>query len=171
MILDFTKGEYFGIFMLIATVILTITTIIQIAKTQKLEKKYKNFISKLSRGSNFEGMLREYIETVERVEIENREIKDANQKLEKQINKCVQKIGIVRYNAFVDTGSDLCFALALLDFEDNGIVINGVYSRDNTTTTYAKPVQNGTSKYTLSKEETEAIEKAKQSSESYYIKI
>ena len=171
MILDFTKGEYFGVFMLIMVVILLIVTIIQIIKTKNLEKRYKNFISKLSKGSNFEGMLREYIETVERVEIENREIKDANQKLEKQINKCVQKIGIVRYNAFVDTGSDLCFALALLDFEDNGIVINGVYSRDNTTTTYAKPVQNGTSKYTLSKEETEAIEKAKQSSESYYIKI
>lgn len=171
MILDFTKGEYFGIFMLIAVVILAIITIIQIMKVKKLEKRYKNFISKLSKGTNFEGMLREYIETVERVEIENKEIKEVNQKLEKQINKCVQKIGIVRYNAFVDTGSDLCFALALLDFEDNGIVINGVYSRDNTTTTYAKPVQNGTSKYTLSKEETEAIEKAKQSSESYYIKI
>lgn len=171
MILDFTKGEYFGVFMLVIVTILAIITIIQIIKAKKLEKRYKNFISKLSRGSNFEGMLREYIESVERVEIENREIKEVNQKLEKQINKCVQKIGIVRYNAFVDTGSDLCFALALLDFEDNGIVINGVYSRDNTTTTYAKPVQNGTSKYTLSKEETEAIEKAKQSSESYYIKI
>lgn len=171
MILDFTKGEYFGVFMLVLVLILAIITIIQIVKAKKLEKKYKSFMSKLSRGSNFEGMLREYIETVERVEIENREMKEVNQKLEKQINKCVQKIGIVRYNAFVDTGSDLCFALALLDFEDNGIVINGVYSRDNTTTTYAKPVQNGTSKYTLSKEETEAIEKAKQSSESYYIKI
>ncbi|MBR4110645.1 MAG: DUF4446 family protein [Clostridia bacterium] len=171
MILDFTKSEYFGVFMLVSVLILVIITIIQIVKSKKLEKRYKNFISKLSRGSNFEGMLREYIETVERVEIENKEIKQANQKIEKQINKCVQKIGIVRYNAFVDTGSDLCFALALLDFEDNGIVINGVYSRDNTTTTYAKPVQNGTSKYTLSKEETEAIEKAKQSSESYYIKI
>lgn len=171
MILDFTKSEYFGVFILLSVLILLIITIIQIIKAKNLEKRYKNFISKLSRGSNFEGMLREYIETVERVEIENKEIKEANQKLEKQINKCVQKIGIVRYNAFVDTGSDLCFALALLDFEDNGIVINGVYSRDNTTTTYAKPVQNGTSKYTLSKEETEAIEKAKQSSERYYIKI
>lgn len=171
MILDFTKSEYFGVFMLLAVVILVIITIIQIMKANKLEKKYKSFISKLSRGSNFEGMLREYIESVEKVEIENREIKEVNQKIEKQLSKCVQKIGIVRYNAFIDTGSDLCFALALLDFEDNGIVINGVYSRDNTTTTYAKPVQNGTSKYTLSKEEAEAIEKAKQSSESYYIKI
>ena len=59
----------------------------------------------------------------------------------------------------------------LLDFENNGVVINGVYSRDNTTTTYAKPVENGTSKYPLSKEEAEAIEKAKRMGESYYVDV
>lgn len=171
MISEFTKTEYFGTFILIALIVLFIITIVQFVKVKKLEKRYKNFISKLSRGSNFEGMLREYIETVESVKAENKEIRKENEKLENRLMKCVQKIGIVRYNAFADTGSDLCFALALLDFEDNGIVINGVYSRDNTTTTYAKPVQNGTSKYTLSKEEQEAIEKAKQNSESYYIEV
>ena len=171
MILEFTKAEWFGTFVLIMLMLLLIVTIVQTLKVKKLEKRYKNFISKLSRGSNFEGMLREYIECVEKVKEENKEIRKENEKLENRLMKCVQKIGIVRYNAFSDTGSDLCFALALLDFEDNGIIINGVYSRDNTTTTYAKPVQNGMSKYTLSKEEEEAIEKAKQNSESYYIDI
>ena len=42
----------------------------------------------------------------------------------------------------------------------NGVVINGIYSRDNTTTTYAKPIEHGKSKYTLVKEEEEALEKA-----------
>lgn len=171
MILDFTKNEYFGVFMLAIVAVLTIISVIEIVKFRKLEKRYKSFISKLSKGSNFEGMLREYIEKTEQVEIENREIKEEHERIEKRMNKCIQKIGVVRYNAFADTGSDLCFALALLDFEDNGVVINGVYSRDNTTTTYAKPVKNGTSKYVFSKEEQEAVEKAKQSTESYYINL
>lgn len=171
MILEFTKAEWFGTFVLVALVILLVITIVQTLKVKKLEKRYKNFISKLSRGSNFEAMLREYIEAVENVKTENIQIKKEQETLENRLIKCVQKIGIVRYNAFVDTGSDLCFTLALLDFEDNGVVINGVYSRDNTTTTYAKPVQNGVSKYTLSKEEQEAIEKAKQNSESFYMEI
>ena len=59
------------------------------------------------------------------------------------MNKCIQKVGIIRYNPYQNTGSDLCFALALLDFEDNGVVINGVYSRDNTTTTYEVTNGNG----------------------------
>lgn len=91
--------------------------------------------------------------------------------MKKNTEKCIQKVGIVRYNAFSDTGSDLCFALALLDFEDNGIVLNGIYSRDNTTTTYAKPIEKGKSTYVLAKEEVEAIEKAKQSAEKYYINV
>ena len=85
-------------------------------------------------------------------------LKSKTDSLQKNVEKCFQKIGIVRYNAFSETGGSLSFALALLDFENSGFVINGVYSRDNTTTTYAKPVVNGKSKYTLVKEEEEALE-------------
>lgn len=169
MISEFVKTEGFGIFVLVSVIILFLVTIIEIIKVKKIEKRYKSFMSKLSRGSNFEAMLREYIESVENVREESKLVKKQNEDLENKLMKCIQKIGMVRYNAFSDTGSDLCFALALLDFEDNGVVINGVYSRDNTTTTYAKPVENGTSKYTLAAEEQEAITRAKQSSESYYI--
>lgn len=171
MISEFVKTEQFGVVILIAVVILFLLTIIEIVKVKKLEKRYRNFISKLSRGSNFEAMLREYIESVESVREENKKVKKQNEEIENRLMKCIQKIGMVRYNAFSDTGSDLCFALALLDFEDNGVVINGVYSRDNTTTTYAKPIHNGESKYTLVAEEQEAIDKAKQNSESYYMNI
>ena len=65
----------------------------------------------------------------------------------------------------------MCFALALLDFEDNGVVINGIYSRDNTTNTYAKPIERGLSKYTLVKEEEEALNIAKQSGYKYFMTV
>ena len=53
----------------------------------------------------------------------------------------------------------MSFALALLDEKNNGVVLNGIYSREMSNI-YAKPVENGKSKYTISEEENLAIEKA-----------
>ena len=79
--------------------------------------------------------------------------------LDKDLEGCIQKVGIVRYSAFQDTGSDLSFSLALLDEKDNGVVMNGIYSREMSNI-YAKPVEAGKSSYTLSEEEQQAIKKA-----------
>ena len=67
------------------------------------------------------------------------------------------------------TGSDLSFALALLDEKNNGVVLNGIYSREMSNI-YAKPVENGKSKYTISEEENLAIEKAINGDGTYRIK-
>ena len=93
------------------------------------------------------------------VENVNKEIIKYCKNLDKQINGCLQKVGIVRYSAFKDTGSDLSFALALLDEKNDGVILNGIYSREMSNI-YAKPISNGKSEYTLSKEEEEAIYKA-----------
>lgn len=169
--LEFTKEPGFIICGIVIIVALFVITIINIIRTNKIAKKYKKFISKFSKGANIEILLNDYANSVEEVRNENVSIRNKIDVIEKNSMHALQKVGIVRYNAFADTGSDLCFALALLDFENNGVVINGVYSRDNTTTTYAKPVEKGVSKYTLSKEESEAIEKAKRMADSYFINV
>ena len=79
--------------------------------------------------------------------------------LDNKNQKCIQKVGVVRYNAYKDTGSDLSFSLALLDEKNNGVVMNGIYSREMSNI-YAKPVEAGNSSYTLSEEEQQAIKKA-----------
>ena len=79
--------------------------------------------------------------------------------MDKDLESCIQKVGIFRYSAFQDTGSDLSFTLALLDEHNNGVVFNGIYSREMSNI-YAKPIENGNSKYTLSEEEQVAIKKA-----------
>ena len=66
---------------------------------------------------------------------------------------------MVRYSAFKDTGSDLSFAVAMLDENNDGVVFNGIYSREMSNI-YAKPVKKGVSEYTLSEEEKEAIRRA-----------
>jgi hypothetical protein len=72
----------------------------------------------------------------------------------------VQKVGLVRYNAYNDTGSDLSFTFALMDSDDNGVVVNGLYSRDSSSI-FAKPLVKGETKYNLSAEEIQAIGLAK----------
>jgi len=71
----------------------------------------------------------------------------------------VQRTAIVRFNAFPDTGSDLSFAIALLDANNNGVVLSSLYSRSESRI-YAKPIQNGKSTYALSDEERDALARA-----------
>ena len=74
----------------------------------------------------------------------------------------IQKIGLVRFNPFNETGGDHSFSLALLDKHDTGFVITGLHTRDRTRV-YTKPVKAGKSKYELSKEESRALKEARKS--------
>jgi len=67
---------------------------------------------------------------------------------------------VVRFNPFSGVGSDQSFSIALLDSNDNGVVITSLYTR-NENRVYAKPLKAGRSEYLLSAEEKNAIEKAK----------
>ncbi len=71
----------------------------------------------------------------------------------------VQKLGLVRFNPFPETGGDHSFALAILDGNQNGVVITCLHARERTRM-YIKPIAKGKSSLTLSEEEKKAIEKA-----------
>jgi hypothetical protein len=71
----------------------------------------------------------------------------------------IQKLGIVRFNPFNETGGDQSFSLALLDGKNNGMVLTGLHTRERTRL-YLKPVKNLKSDYELSKEEIKALQKA-----------
>jgi hypothetical protein len=72
----------------------------------------------------------------------------------------IQKIGLVRFNPFSDTGGSQSFTLALLDGHDNGLVMTSLYARTGNRW-YVKEVHLGKGKeYELSKEELSAIHKA-----------
>ncbi len=71
----------------------------------------------------------------------------------------VQKVGLVRFNPFNETGGDHSFSLALLDGKDNGFVMTGLHTRERTRL-YIKPVKNLKSSYELSEEEQKAVKEA-----------
>ena len=168
-IIEFLRTDNFLIISAVILILLIIGLLITIIKFSSINKKYKEFMKKLGDGKDIQEDLENYMYRVERVEKQNAEIANFIKNLDDNVSECIQKIGIVRYNAFKDTGSDLSFALALLDENNNGVVLNGIYSREMSNI-YAKPVENGKSKYTISEEEKEAIEKAIDSKNVYKIK-
>lgn len=168
-LIEFLRSDTFLILYMILMIILFIGLFIMIVKFSTLNKRYKNFMKKLGEGKNIEEDLETYIYRVEKVEKQNLEISNYIKNLDEDLTRCIQKVGIVRYNAFKDTGSDLSFALALLDENNNGVVLNGIYSREMSNI-YAKPVENGKSKYAVSQEEEQAIQKAVDSISSIRVK-
>lgn len=158
-LLDFIRTDNFLIIIAVSIIVLLILYITNLVKLIKIRKEYNKFLTKLGAGQNIEEQIEAYMDKVLEVKNKNMEIEKYCKQLDKTLSGCLQKVGIVRYNAFKDTGSDLSFALAILNEENTGIVLNGIYSRE-VSNIYAKPIEKGTSNYTLSQEEKEAIQKA-----------
>ncbi len=121
----------------------------------KVVKKY-NQLMKGMEGKNLEEMLTSHLKTVNKMFSKTLEIESEYKSAKKMAEKSVQRLEIVRFNAFDDTGSDLSFAVAMLDSFGDGVVLSSLFARDETRT-YAKPVNKGQSNYHLSDEEKEVI--------------
>ena len=80
--------------------------------------------------------------------------------VEKKLPKDLRRVGLVRYNPFSDAGGDQSFALAILNEKNDGIVMSSLYGREMNRV-YAKLIENGSSKYSLTEEEKTAIQNAK----------
>jgi len=144
-------------------ILFLITTIIAGKGYKELNKRYLSFMSKLTSGENLEGMMQEYLNQVNEISKRSKNNEAEIKKVKEQLKKCVQKVGLIRYNAYNDTGSDLSFTMALMDQEENGVVVNGLYSRESSSI-FAKPLAKGETKYNLSAEEIQAIDIARASS-------
>jgi hypothetical protein len=72
----------------------------------------------------------------------------------------IQKISIIRFNPFKETGGNQSFSIALLDENNDGIVMTSLYGKEGNRV-YGKPIKEGKSEYLLSEEEKKVIEKAK----------
>ena len=145
----------------IAVLVLFILCIVLFVKLNKQKKKYDFFMGANRRPShNLEMKIEKYYETSKSIEEKYSKLLDMVTDMDKTMKSNIQKVGLIRYNPFDEMGGNLCFALALLDGEDNGVVLNGIHSRTGSFT-YAKPIQMGVSIYMLSEEEIKAVDMAK----------
>ena len=78
-------------------------------------------------------------------------------KIEKDEKYHIQKIGLLRFNPFKDTGGDQSFILALVDAYDTGIIITALYSRSGTRWYTKRVVKGKSTEHELSDEEKKAL--------------
>ncbi|HLW37507.1 MAG TPA: DUF4446 family protein [Candidatus Eremiobacteraceae bacterium] len=80
--------------------------------------------------------------------------------LEANVARSLQRVGFVRFNAFPDVGSELSYALAVVDGDGNGFLVSSIYSREEVRT-YAKAIRRFAADKDMSEEERRAVELAK----------
>lgn len=138
--------------------IAVILLIVSLCKLKKLRRRIDN----LTRGKDAESMEETILKLFERIEF----LEDAEQKMHRDIKEIkdnlkitYQKTALVKYDAFREMSGALSYSLALLNKENNGVLISSMYSREGCYT-YAKDIVNGECKLNLSEEEAEALKQA-----------
>jgi hypothetical protein len=81
--------------------------------------------------------------------------------VEKRLQKSVQAVETVRFNAFEGVGANQSFATALINQHGDGVIISSLYGRERTSV-FSKPLKDHTSEHGLSDEEKQAVKKAKE---------
>ena len=115
-----------------------------------------NFFKKKKEPESLKEILSQFKELEKNFERLAKELED----LKRGGQFSLQKVGIVRFNPFLEIGGNQSFSIAFLDGNNDGVVITSLYSRGGNRV-YGKPIKAGTSEYSLSEEEREAIERAK----------
>lgn len=148
--------------LIIAVLILFIFNLINRAKVFAMSRRYKKIMDllKVKEVGSIEDTLINYIEKLELMSNKTDDMEIKLEEMAKKVNMSIQKVEIIRYNAFDDMGSDLSFSIALLDENLNGFIITNIYAREESNV-YAKPITNGETRYPLSVEEIQVLDRAK----------
>jgi hypothetical protein len=156
----FTKEVVAGIFglLLILFLILLLWNMILSFKLRGLKKRFRRMAQGTSK-DNLEQLLEKLFDRMENVEKSQQEVERLTEEMHKKVREQKGRLGILRFSAFENEGSDLSFSLALVDDNHTGLVLTSIYGRHESRV-YAKPIERGTSLYTLSEEEKQALELA-----------
>ena len=146
------------IFLIFLVIINIALVIIYIIKYKKYEIKYNRIWSKFN-NENLEDDIQNLLINMEDVENKSQASNILCSEINGKVTKCIQKVGFVKYDAYESGNNGLSFALALLDNQNNGVLLNSVYNR-NYSNIYAKEITNGEVKGNLSEEENKALIKA-----------
>ena len=118
------------IILLILTIFLLVRNISMNMRLSRLERKYKTFM----KGSDAQSLEKVFVRKFAQID----KLYDAKEEhdhdllfIKKNLDKMFNKYGVEKYDAFDDVGGKLSFALALLDKENTGLILNAVHSRDN----------------------------------------
>ena len=145
--------------LLFLVAVMLVAFVVQLRKVRRLERRL-DAATRGSDGRNLEGVLDSHLQRVYNVARDVEQVQARAASLDARSRKAVQRVGLVRFNAFDDTASSQSFALALLNGDEDGLVLSSLHSRQ-ATRVYAKAINAGRSDGPLSEEETEALRRAR----------
>lgn len=145
------------------SLLLLIFIIVLSIKQRKLYKKYKKFMTGAT-GENLEEQVLARFADIDKLKIDSTQINEEMMKVKENLQITYQKVGVVKYDAFKEMGGKLSFVLALLDKNNNGILLNSVHSSREGCYTYLKEIIKGESFLELSEDEKKALNQAIRSS-------
>ena len=157
-ILPMTKGCGVIVLLLIIALVASVAAVVALMQLATLRRRFVSAFGNGTTGS-LEEMLVLHLKRVTQVDQRLAELEAEYERLTVTNSLASQKISIVRFNPFGDTGGDQSFTLAVLDAHDSGYVLTSIHGRQGTRS-YVKPIDLGKSKYTLSDEEQQALAQA-----------
>lgn len=149
---------YYLIGLIIICIGLLVYIIVTNKKIKVLNIKYAKFMSGKD-GKTLENVIARRFSEVDDLIEANKDIYLKLDDIKDNLQFVYQKLGIVKYDAFNEMGGKLSFALAILDKENTGFVINAIHSKEGCYT-YVKEIIKGESYILLGEEEKEAVNKA-----------
>jgi hypothetical protein len=142
----------------LAIFLLLLLALLQARQVRRLRRRLDG-LTRGAEGKGLDAVLDAHVDKVYAVARELDELSARSAMLEASGRRAIQRVGLVRFNPFEDTGGNQSFALALTDIAGNGFVVSSLHSRTGTRV-YAKAIADGRSDGALSEEETEALRRA-----------
>jgi hypothetical protein len=139
----------------VAVVVLLLLVALQARRMGRLARRLDG-ITRGTDGRSLEAVLDAHLDKVFAVAGELDELAARSAVLEANARKAFQRVGVVRFNPFEDTGGNQSFAVAVLDANADGFVLSSLHARGGTRM-FAKSLTGGRADATLSAEESEAL--------------
>lgn len=129
-------------------------------KLRRQKQRYDHLLRGTREDLNIEELL---LNLNDQIESSNLQLKSVDQRSLETSDKtmgAISKIAVVHYDAFQGQSGELSFSLCMLDTYHNGVIFTSLYA-DKGTNFYVKEITNGNSKQELSKNEVDALNRAK----------
>ncbi|MCS7253872.1 MAG: DUF4446 family protein [Armatimonadota bacterium] len=144
---------------IMALVFVCLVELVMIIALNKRHRRLSELLDRLITGiepPTFQDALTRLFERIEHMSNDVRSLQRSIEELSEKQLRCLQHIGIVRFDAFQGVGGRQSFSLAVLDGRGNGAVITSLFGRQESRC-FAKPIIGGKSPLRLTEEELEAM--------------
>ncbi|HUV73486.1 MAG TPA: DUF4446 family protein [Anaerolineae bacterium] len=154
-------GAYLWLLLLVVMLLATLWLSVLHRRVGQLRRTYAALLTGAD-DQDLGELLGMYVEQMQLAASKAEQLSRSSDRMEIKVRKSMQRLGLVRFNAFEGIGGEQSFAIALLDEAGDGFVLSSLQGRDESRL-YAKPITKWDSTYTLSVEENQAIARAHES--------